>query len=121
MLGRLTCDSSCRRLGDAEASITLRPRSMFKAGRSRGSGGRGPFVGRGGAAVLLRSGACSTADSYAGGSSSGILTSDIFVVFNVAKFGGSRAVDESDFCFDNYASSVLSGLDPDAYDAVAPR
>ena len=38
----LTCASSCLLLGDAEARITRLPRIMFRAGRSRGKGGRGP-------------------------------------------------------------------------------
>ena len=38
----LTCASSCLLLGEAEARITRLPRIMFRAGRSRGNGGRGP-------------------------------------------------------------------------------
>ena len=38
----LTCASSCLLLGEAEARMTRLPRIMFRAGRSRGNGGRGP-------------------------------------------------------------------------------
>lgn len=36
-----TCARSCLRRGEADASTTLLPRTMFKAGRSRGRGIRG--------------------------------------------------------------------------------
>jgi hypothetical protein len=39
----LTCARSCLLLGEAEARMTRLPRIMFRAGRSRGKGGRGPL------------------------------------------------------------------------------
>lgn len=67
----LTCASNCLLRGDAEASITLLPLTMFSAGRSKGNGN----LGRG--APLLAGDGCDAL--YDGGGSKGAFSSDIVV------------------------------------------
>ena len=74
----LTCASSCFLRGEADARITRLPFNEVRAGISRGIGA---LVGcLGGGAVPVINGTCSSAVSYAGGGSNGILRSDMFVV-----------------------------------------
>lgn len=71
---RLTCASNCLLLGEADARITRLPRIMFKAGRSRGNGGRGP---RGCPPVPLDFSGMGTGLSVYGGGSMGTFSSDM--------------------------------------------
>jgi hypothetical protein len=72
----LTCARSCLRRGEADASTTLLPRIMFRAGRSKGFGSLG-FGGSGG--PLDEAAGCG-ASSYAGGGSKGAFSSAMMLV-----------------------------------------
>ena len=74
---RLTCASNCLLLGEADARITRLPRIMFKAGRSRGNGGRGP---RGGPPAPLGFSDMGMGLSVYGGGSMGAFSSDMIAV-----------------------------------------
>lgn len=75
LLSSLTCASNCLLLGDAEARITRLPRIMFRAGRSRGKGGRGPP--RGGAFAPLAFSVMGSGLSVYGGGLRGAFSSDM--------------------------------------------